>query len=159
VLLWRLWLDRSHTTVPGWNNVAMDTELANAIADGYERWAATGDQSVLVLFSPTFIDNVSGQRGLVIFEVVGRWLEESVADRHIEHHATIFDGDKVMVWYTQHGRHVGNGFPRLRGCAVTGAQVRWTQVHVCRVEAGKIVEHWAVRDDFAMLEQINLANR
>ena len=60
----------------------MDTELANAIADGYERWATTGDQSVLALFSPTFIDNVSGQRGLVIFEVVRRWLEESRRPSH-----------------------------------------------------------------------------
>src|SRR4051794_39112390 len=40
----------------------MDRELAQAIADGYERWGATGDASVMDLFSPDFYDNVSGQR-------------------------------------------------------------------------------------------------
>jgi predicted SnoaL-like aldol condensation-catalyzing enzyme len=33
----------------------------------------------------------------------------------------------------------------------------WAQLHVFRVQDGRVVEHWAVRDDFAMLEQINQA--
>lgn len=65
----------------------MDRELARSVADGYERWGATGDQSVKELFSPDFYDNVSDQRGLAIFDVVGRWLDESFADRRVEHHA------------------------------------------------------------------------
>ena len=135
----------------------MDWDLAHAIADGYERWSSTGDQSVTALFSPDFYDNVSGQRGLAIFDVVWRWIEESYADRRVEHHATMFDEDRVMVWFTQHGRHVGNGFPRLRGCPITGAQVANAQLHVFRVQDGRVVEHWAVRDDYGMLEQINQA--
>jgi len=75
---------------------AIDHHLAEAIADGYERWGATGDLSLKALFSPDFYDNVSGQRGLAIFDVVGRWLDESFADRRIDHHATMFDGDRVM---------------------------------------------------------------
>lgn len=52
------------------------------------------------------------------------------------------------------GIHIGNGFPRMADLAVTGVQIAWTQVHILRIEGGKAVEHWAVRDDFAMLEQI-----
>lgn len=133
----------------------MDRELAQAIADGYERWAATGDPSVKALFSPDFYDNVSGQRGLVIFDVIGRALDESFADRRIDHHATMFDDDRVMIWYTLYGRHIGNGFPRMRDCAVRGAEVAWPQLHVFRVHDGKVIEHWAIRDDYAMLEQLN----
>src|SRR3954454_8107050 len=117
----------------------MDLQLAEAIADSYERWSATGDPSVKALISPGFYDNVSGQRGLMIFDVVGRWLDESFADRRIDHHATMVDGDRVMVWYTRYGRHIGNGFPRMRGHAVTGAQVSWPQLHVFRVQDGKVV--------------------
>src|SRR3954452_16731660 len=91
----------------------------------------------------------------MIFDVVGRWLDESFADRRIDHHATMVDGDRVMVWYTQYGRHIGNGFPRMRGHAVTGAQVSWPQLHVFRVQDGKVVEHWAIRDDYAMIEQLS----
>lgn len=139
------------------DHAGMDGHLADAIADGYERWSASGDRSVMALFSTDFDDNVSGRRGLGIFDVVERWLQESFANRWVEHHATMFDGDRVMVWYTAHGRHVGDGFPRLAGCAVTGAEVAWPQVHMFRVEDGLVVEHWAVRDDFGMLEQIRHA--
>jgi predicted ester cyclase len=64
------------------------------------------------------------------------------------------DGDRVLVWYTQYGTHIGNGYPRMAGLPVTGAEVGWTEVHVLRAKDGKAVEHWAVRYDFAMLEQI-----
>jgi hypothetical protein len=37
---------------------------------------------------------------------------------------------------------------------VTGADVAWPQVHVFRVDR-LVVEHWAVRDDFGMLESIS----
>lgn len=132
----------------------MDDELARAIADGYERWTTSGNRSVLRHFATDFLDNVSGQRGLQIFDIVERWLNESFADRTVEHHATMFDIDRVMVWYTAYGRHVGNGFPRMAGLPVTNAVVAWPQLHVFRTEGDVVVEHWAVRDDFAMLEHL-----
>ena len=135
----------------------VDAEIAQGIADAYERWSVSGDPSVKAVFAPDFLDHVSGRRGLGIFEVVGRWLEESFADRRVEHHATMHEGDRVMVWYTMRGRHIGNGFPRLAGSTVSGAQVSWPQLHVFRVEDERVVEHWAVRDDYALLEQIERA--
>jgi hypothetical protein len=135
----------------------MDPELAHAIADGYERWTVLGDRGVMELFSSDFHDNVSGRRGLGIFEVVESWLDASFADRRVEHHSTMFEGDRVMVWYTVHGRHIGNAFRRMANCQISGADIAWPQLHVFRVEDGLVVEHWAVRDDYGMLEQIRTA--
>ncbi len=136
----------------------MDADLVGAIADGYERWAATGDDSAIrELFAPDVYDNVSRKRGLDIFDLVGGWQDANFADRRIEHHATMTDGDRVLIWYSQHGRHVGNGFPRLAGRPVDGVDVAWKQVHVFRADHGKVVEHWAVRDDLGLLEQIDRA--
>jgi hypothetical protein len=101
----------------------------------------------MALFAPDFLAQVSGRLGLEIFDVVERWLDQSLADRRIEHHATRWDGDRVLVWYTQQGRRIGNGFPRLSGCPVTGSHVNRAQIHVFRVENARVVEHWAVRDD------------
>jgi hypothetical protein len=70
----------------------------------------------MALFAPDFFDQVSGRRGLEIFDVVERWLDQSLVDRRIEHHATMWDGDRVLVWHSQRGRHIGNGLPRLSGC-------------------------------------------
>jgi lactoylglutathione lyase len=69
----------------------------------------------------------------------------------------MFDEVRVMVWYTVHGRHVGTGFPRMAGCRVSGAEVAWPQLQVFRVDSGLVVERWAVREDFGMLEQISTA--
>ena len=103
------------------------------------RWSTSGDRPVMTLFATDFFEHVGGQSGLGIFDVVQRWLDESFADRTVDHGATMFDADRVMVWYTAHGRHVGNGFPRLTGCAVTGVQVSWPRLHVLRVQRGLVV--------------------
>ena len=132
----------------------MDDARAQALADGYIAYIATGDTSVMAMFSPEFYDNVSRTRGLEIFEIVGRWLDESLADRTAELHQVMHTDDTVMVWYTAAGRHVGNGFPRLKGLPVSGNHVTWPQVHIFRFDGDLVVEHWAVRDDAAMLDAV-----
>jgi predicted ester cyclase len=132
----------------------MDPATAHALADGYAAYNATGDLSVLTMFSPEFYDNVSGRRGLDIFAVVERWLVESFAERSVQLHLVTHTDDTVMMWYTVRGRHIGNGFPRLQGLPVKGNPVSWPQVHIFRLEGGLVVEHWAVRDDAALLDSV-----
>jgi predicted ester cyclase len=125
-----------------------------ALARGYAAYLESGDDSVLDQFSPEFFDNVSGQRGLDIFRTVGRWLDMSLAERSVEVHAAMCDADRVMIWLTLHGTHIGSGFPRLLGQPVSGRTVDWPQVHIFRLSDGLVVEHWAVRDDARLLDQI-----
>jgi lactoylglutathione lyase len=132
----------------------MESTTARALADGYVAYMATGDTSVLHMFSSDFYDNVSKTRGLGIFNVVSTWLDESFADRSVELHLVMHSDDTVMIWFTVHGRHVGNGFPRLKGLPVNGNLVAWPQVHIFRLADGLVVEHWAVRDDAAMLDAV-----
>jgi predicted ester cyclase len=129
----------------------VDQATAQALADGYAAFNTTGDLSVLAMFSPEFYD-VSGRRGLDIFAVVRRWLVESFAERSVQLHLVTHTDDTVMMWQTVRGRHVGNGFPRLEGLPVKGNPVTWPQVHIFRLESGVVVEHWAVRDDAALLD-------
>jgi predicted ester cyclase len=128
----------------------MDAALAE-IADAYMRWVADGDPSIKHLCSPEFRDNVSGM-GVNVFDIVSGWFAASFSDRSIEHHTTMTDGERLIIWFTFHGVHVGNGFPRMVDLKVDGAAVAWPQVHILRVENGKVHEHWAVRDDLAMLD-------
>jgi lactoylglutathione lyase len=132
----------------------MDSTTARALADGYVAYIATGDTSVLHMFSSDFYDNVSQTRGLGIFDVVSTWLDVSFADRSVELHLVTHSDDTVMTWFTVHGRHVGNGFPRLEGLPVNGNLVAWPQVHIFRLADGLVVEHWAVRDDAALLDVV-----
>ena len=128
--------------------------MAQALADGYAAYIAVGDTSVLSRFSPEFSDNVSGQRGLDIFTTVGGWFEESFAERTVQRHLVTHNADTVMIWYTMRGRHIGNGFPRLEGLPIRGNRVTWPQVHIFRLDDDLVVEHWAVRDDAAMLDAV-----
>jgi len=62
------------------------------------------------LFSSDLHDDVSGRSGLGIFDAVESWLDTSFANGRVEHHATMFEGDRGMIWYTARGRHVATGF-------------------------------------------------
>ena len=92
------------------------------------------------LFAPDFLDNVSGRRGHDVFEMVGSWFTASFADRRAEVHSAMSGGDRVMVWSTLHGTHVGNALPRLAGLPISGRMVHWSQLHAFRVEDGIAVE-------------------
>jgi predicted ester cyclase len=132
---------------------AVDELTPQRLADDYVAWAATGDPTMLQWFAPDFLDHVSGRTGPDIWDVVAGWMAESFADLSVDLHAVMSDGDRVMVWVTMHGRHVGSAFPRLRGLPALGNRITWAQVHVFRVVAGRVTEHWAVRDDAALLDQ------
>jgi predicted ester cyclase len=104
---------------------------------------------------PEFYDHVSGQTGTGIFPLVRRWGEETFADVNSEIHAVMTNADLVSVWFTTQATHVGNAFPFLRDRPVTGRRISYQAVHIFRVADGKLVEHWAVRDDLGLLRQLD----
>lgn len=61
------------------------------------------------------------------------WFDESFAEHSVDLHLVMHTDDTVMIWYTARGRHVGSGFPRLKGLPIKGNEVTWPQVHF-RVE-------------------------
>jgi predicted ester cyclase len=132
----------------------VDQATADVLARGYLDWIVTGSDGMLSLFSADFVDHASGRTGLGVFEVVGRWFDESLDERSAELHLVTCTEDRVVLWCTVRGRHIGNGFPRLLGRPVRGNPVTWPQVHVFRFHEGLVVEHWAVRDDAALLDSV-----
>ena len=129
----------------------MDQVTAQALAEGYQAFNTSGDLGFLSMFSPDFYDNVNGQRGLEVFPVVAGWLADSFADRRLDLNLVAHTDDTVMVWCTMQARHVGDAHPRLRDLAVKGNEITWPQVHIFRFADGLVVEHWAVRDDLALV--------
>ena len=133
----------------------IDGVTAQALAEGYVAYMASGDDRVLEMFSPAFFDNVSGRSGLDIFQVVRVWMDQSFDQRSADLHLVTHTEDTVVIWYTVRGRHIGNGFPRLAGRPVKGNAINWPQVHTFRLNDGLVVEHWAVRDDATLLDSID----
>jgi steroid delta-isomerase-like uncharacterized protein len=68
----------------------------------------------------------------------------------------IAESDRVVCRMTMRGTHTGPlEFARLP-LEATGKRVEVEQIHVYRIAAGKVVEHWAARDDLAMLRQLGV---
>ena len=64
----------------------------------------------------------------------------------------IAEGDKVVLRWTQAGRHVGPLF----GMPATDRTFRTSGIEIWRVENGKLTEHWDVVDVYGQLLQLGL---
>lgn len=77
-------------------------------------------------------------------------LNEAFSDQSWEIHDVVADGDMVALRCTHSGRHTGNFF----GLPATGRPFSYNQMHMIRIDDGKGVEHWAVRDDASLMRQL-----
>ena len=64
----------------------------------------------------------------------------------------IAEGDRVALKITGHGTH--RGAWELLPLPPTGRFVTWTEMHICRMDAGQLVEHWPVVDQVSLLQQL-----
>jgi predicted ester cyclase len=88
------------------------------------------------------------------------WLRAAFADLHYDIHHVIANGDLVAVNSTMNGHHVApfvvytddgqvdTAFPP------TNKTFAMTQSHWFRIEEGKVIEHWANRDDLGQAKQL-----
>ena len=79
-------------------------------------------------------------------------LRRAIPDLTLTIDETISSGDKVWARMTARGTNQGS----FMGLAPTGKAVAITVIDICRLEDGKIVEHWGVPDRFALLHQLGL---
>ena len=64
----------------------------------------------------------------------------------------IADGDRVAVRLTAQGTQQGE----LMGIPPTGKRATWGEMHIGRMQDGKIVEHWGQIDNLGMLQQLGV---
>ncbi len=109
------------------------------------------------LFAPDFVDHTNppdwppGREGHKQIMTV---FHTAFPDFHygIEHE--VAEGDMVMVRGTYHLTHKGEFF----GIAPTGKQVTTTGMHLLRLAAGELVEHWCNNDDLGTMRQLGVVS-
>jgi predicted ester cyclase len=88
------------------------------------------------------------------------WLRAAFADLHYDIHHSIAAGDLVAVNSTMRGRHVAPWAVYTDDGAVdtvfppTDKTFAMAQSHWFQVANGRILEHWATRDDIGMAKQL-----
>jgi predicted ester cyclase len=93
--------------------------------------------------------NPQGPEGLK--ETV-EWLRGLWGPMRFEIEDEIAEGDKVVIRVVMHGKHAGE----FLGRAPTGKEFATKQIHVYRIEDGKVIEHWSVRDDLGQALELGL---
>ena len=93
--------------------------------------------------------------GLGAITMFMHMLNDAFSEQRWEIHDVIAEDDKVVVRCTHSGVHTGDFF----GLAGTGRGFAYKQMHVVRFADGKAVEHWAVRDDAALMRQLTDGGR
>jgi predicted ester cyclase len=107
------------------------------------------------LIHPEFVNheapagNPQGPEGL---EETIAWLRGLWGPMRFDVEDEICEGDKVVARVVMHGRHVGE----FLGKAPTGKEFATKQIHIWRIEDGKVIEHWSVRDDLGQALQLGL---
>jgi predicted ester cyclase len=107
------------------------------------------------LIHPDFVnheappDNRQGPEGLK--ETVS-WLRGLWGPMHADIEDVICEGDRVVARVMMHGRHEGE----FLGKEPTGKEFAAEQIHIYRIEDGKVIEHWSVRDDLGQALQLGL---
>jgi predicted ester cyclase len=107
------------------------------------------------LIHPDFVNheappaNPQGPEGLK--ETVS-WLRGLWGPMRADIEDEICEGDKVVARVRMHGRHVGE----FLGQEATGKEFATEQIHVYRLQDGKVIEHWSVRDDLGQALQLGL---
>jgi predicted ester cyclase len=97
--------------------------------------------------------------GPAAFYATALWLRGAFSDLRWDIHEVAADGDLVVVHSTMSGRHTGP-FAQYDAAGTvsqvmppTGRTFSSTQTHWIRHADGKIIEHWANRDDLATAQQ------
>jgi predicted ester cyclase len=95
-------------------------------------------------------------------EAVLRSLRTAMPDLHVQIDEMVSDGEVVVYRALLTGTHLGTpDMPFVQGGVFamvepSGKSIEMMQMHWFRVYDGKIVEHWAVRDDLTMARQLGV---
>ena len=128
---------------------------AKAIVEDFIRRQEAGDNTVLDdLVAVDFVNHAAGLQGREGLRQILQTIDRDLGPVRFEQHHLVADGDTVVQHVTVHGTHRGSTMPLLVDLPVTGKAAAWRFVHIWRVADGLIVEHWACRDDMALVEQL-----
>jgi steroid delta-isomerase-like uncharacterized protein len=122
----------------------------------YEELLNQGNLSLAdELVAPDFLNHEAPpgrDRGPESMRGLATMLRTAFPDLHFTIEELVAEGETVAGRLTMSGTHEGP----LMGMPPTGRSVRQDHMHFVRFRDGKAVEHWGVRDDVGMMQQLGV---
>jgi predicted ester cyclase len=109
-------------------------------------------------FIPDFInhletpDNSSETNAVERAKDVFRQMFSAFPDLHVTIQDQVAEGDRVVTRKLFQGTHQGT----FLGIAPTGRPIAFAVIDILRLEDGKVVEHWAIQDRLALMQQLGV---
>ena len=103
--------------------------------------------------APNFVHHLTDPRlpaGRDGIKALGQVIVAGFPDVHAAVQDLIADGDRVIERTQTSATHTGE----FNGISPTGKQVEWTEIHIYRLEDGKIAEQWSEIDLLGLLVQL-----
>jgi predicted ester cyclase len=135
----------------------MSTEKNKTIVRRFFELYDSGEIDVLAqeLLDPELVVHLSGMPAPLdreAFKQSGLVFHTAFPDHHSVIEDQIAEGDMVVTRSTFFGTHLNE----LQGIPPTGKQVTFIQINIQRLVNGKILEAWAVFDQFSLLQQLGV---
>jgi steroid delta-isomerase-like uncharacterized protein len=105
------------------------------------------------LFATDFVHHLKDPRlppGRDAMKLLGQSIVAAFPDVQATVEDLLVDGDKVIERTTARGTHSGE----FNGVPPTGKEVTWTEIHIYRLENGKVVELWSEIDFLGLMSQL-----
>jgi predicted ester cyclase len=122
--------------------------------DVVERVARQDPSALDELVAENLVNHAAGLQGREGLKAISASIAHDLGETTVETHHLFAHRDLVTHHMSLHGVHRASTMPLLQGVEPTGQAVTWTFVHIWRVKDGKLVEHWACRDDLGLLHQL-----
>jgi len=108
-------------------------------------------------FEPNFINHLDHDPASPLTSVEKaqqsfRQLFSAFPDLRVTIEHQVAEGDTVMTHKRFYGTHLGS----FMGTAPSGKSISFGVIDVLRLEHGKIVEHWAIQDRLALMQEVGL---
>jgi predicted ester cyclase len=133
----------------------MQGDPKQVVTEFYEGWAR-GVIDFEALVDADIVNHqpdVEPARGRALFTSAVQGVMAVVPDSRWDVMDLLADGDRVAARVTWSGTYQGG---RFRGFEISAPRPFSVEhIHIYRVVEGKLAEHWVVRDDLAMLVQLD----
>lgn len=121
----------------------------------YQAFDERNFEGAIALLAPNFVAHLAGVPEPINseeFEKFGKAFFLAFPDGQHTFDQVVVDGDRVVTC----GNFVGTHRSDFQGLPATGKQVKFSIMHIDRVENGKIVEHWGQGDQLGLIQQLGI---